>query len=185
MGMSRERKVLCGLGAVAAAGLMFDKAFLGTADASASTPVAEQASAAAPVQAVAGAVAARLEGGVRDAMERMLEKHASELMPSMDFGPDPVWTQKPAPPPAPADQPEPTRAAEPVMTGVLPGLTRTPSLSLVMPMHDGGLAVIDGHKLRVGQTHPDGYTLAAVHARSVTVTKGGQSATISLPSPGN
>jgi hypothetical protein len=54
-----------------------------------------------------------------------------------------------------------------------------------MPTRDGGLAVIDGHKLQAGQTHPDGYTLTAVHARSVTVVKDGVTATLSLPSPGN
>jgi hypothetical protein len=190
MGMSRERKVLFGLGAVAVAGLMFDKAFLGPAGASASqgTPdgAPARASAAAPVQAAAGAVASRLEGSVRDAMQRLLDKHTAELMPQMQFGPDPAWTQKVVPDNTAAEpkaDPAPTREA--VMTGVLPGLVKTPQLSLVMPTRDGGLAVIDGHKLQAGQTHPDGYTLTAVHARSVTVVKDGVTATLSLPSPGN
>lgn len=187
MGMSRERKVLCGLGAVAAAGLMFDKAFLGPADAAASAGPTAQAGLAAPVQAAAGAVSARLEGNVRDAMQRMLEKHAADLMPEMKFGPDPLWTQKITPEPqTPAEVQTPApKAPETVMTGVLPGLARTPALSLVMPTRDGGLAVIDGHKLQVGHRHPDGYTLTAVHARSVTVAKDGVSATLTLPSPGN
>jgi hypothetical protein len=187
MGISRERKVLCGLGAVAAAGLMFDKAFLGPADAAASAGAPQQAGLAAPAQAAANAVAARLEGGIRDAMQRMLEKHVSEQMPEMNFGPDPEWTRKMVlEAPAAAQTPTPAaKPAESVMTGVLPGLSKTPSLSLVMPTRDGGLAVIDGHRLQVGQMHPDGYTLTAVHARSVTVAKGGVSATLSLPSPGN
>ncbi len=187
MGMSRERKVLCGLGAVAAAGLMFDKAFFAPSDASASAGTVEQAGVAAPVQAAAGAVAARLEGGVRDAMRQLLEKHAADLMPDISFGPDPAWTQRIMPEPAlreAAADPAPA-APESVMVGVLPGVTKKPSLSLVMPMRDGGLAVIDGHRLRVGHTHPDGYELTAVHARSVTIAKDGVSATLTLPSPGN
>lgn len=187
MGMSRERKVLCGLGAVAAAGLMFDKAVIGPSGAAASQGAAEQAGVASPVQAIAGAVSNRLEGSVREAMQRMLEKHGADIMPEMNFGPDPVWTQKITPDlPAIAEaMTQAPKVPETVMTGVLPGLARTPSLSLVMPTRDGGLAVIDGHKLQVGHLHPDGYTLTAVHARSVTVTKDGVSATLTLPSPGN
>ncbi len=187
MGMSRERKVLCGLGAVAAAGLMFDKAFLAPSDASASEAVIEQAGVAAPVQAVTGAVAARLEGGIRDAMRQMLEKHTADLMPDISFGPDPAWTERILSEPVSGEAvATPTPAvAESTMTGVLPGVAKKPSLSLVMPMRDGGLAVIDGHRLQVGQLHPDGYSLTAVYARSVTITKDGVSATLSLPSPGN
>ncbi len=184
MGMSRERKVLCGLAAVAGAGLMFDMAFLAPSGAAAAPAQADQAAVAAPMQSAAAAAATRLENGVRDAMQRKLVGHAPEAMPHLAFGPDPLWTVAEVSGPALQAAPAPTPAAS-VMIGVLPGLNHTPALSLVMPTREGGVAVIDGHRIQVGQTHPDGYTLAAVQARSVTVIKDGISATLSLPSPGN
>jgi hypothetical protein len=54
-----------------------------------------------------------------------------------------------------------------------------------MPTRDGGIAVIDGHRMQVGQTHPDGYQLVGVDTRSVTISMGGSTAVLALPSPGN
>ena len=183
MGITRERKVLCGLGAVAVAGLMFDKAFLGPADASVDPGSAQQAVIAAP----ATGVAARLEGGVRDAMWKMLEQHARDTSPDMNFGPNPAWI--PAALVSMAAVPEvPQPGSEPAqnnMSGILPGLTATPALSLVMAAREGGIAVIYGHTMQVGQMHPGGFVITAIHARSVTITKDGFSATLTLPSPGN
>ena len=187
MGMPRERKVLVGLGAVALLGRGLDKAFLSSADAAAPAAAQAEAGLGSTTQSAVNAVAGRLQGGLRDAMTRMLEKHVAEAMPQMDFGPDPAWMQRlVAQTPLP-DSAEPAPAApRSVMTGVLPGLSGRPTLTLVMPTRSGGgVAVIDGHRLSVGQTHPDGYTLEAVHERSVTIAKDGATATLALPSPGN
>lgn len=187
MGMTRERKVLVGLGAVAVAGLMFDKVVLSPAEAAAGTEAPQAASAAGPVQAVAAAVTGRVEAGIRDAMLRRLEAHVSESQPDLAFGPSAAWTERltsalsdaAGANEAPADQ---TQAGP----EFLPGLARRPTLTLVMPTRDGGgLAVIDGHRVRQGETHPDGYRVEHVGARSVTVTLRGSTATLSLPSPGN
>jgi|TARA_R110000782_G_scaffold20675_19_gene55922 hypothetical protein len=185
MGMPRERQIVLGLGAVAVAGLMFDKVVLGPSESAAAETEVASADPAGPVRAAAAAVGAKVETKVRDAMMRALEDHVSESLPQMDFGPDAAWLTKAVAAGQPGDarpasEPEPTPD-----TGFLPGLSAKPKLSLVMPTRDGGIAVIDGHRLRAGQTHPDGYQLVSVDARSVTIALNGSAAVISLPSPGN
>ena len=186
MGMPRERKVLVGLGALAVAGLMVDQLFLQPDEAAAGPHASapEAASAGGPVQAVAAAVGTRVEAGIRDAMTRALGDYAAESTPDMAFGPDPAWNERirdVLAQPAPAD----TEAAPTPSGRILPGLNSTPRLTLVMPTRDGGIAVIDGHRMRVGQTHPDGYRLEAVQDRAATISMGGSTAVLSLPSPGN
>ena len=184
MGMPRDRKVMVGLGAVAVAGLMVDKVFLGPADASADTTALAAGSAAPGAPAAAGIVPARIEAGIREVMLRMLHAEGLETPPSLHFGPDPSWTVRPtvlAPPVTSA----PVSESGTDRGGILPGLTRTPTLSMIMPARDGGLAVIDGHRLRPGETHPDGYTLVSIQDRAVTISMGGSTASITLRSPGN
>lgn len=183
--MPRERQIVLGLGAVAVAGLMFDRVVLGPAESTAAPAPMASADSTSPVRAAAAAVGAKVEVRVREAMMRALEDHVAESLPSMEFGPDTSWltsaTASTQAKPAPAR--EPTKATP--ASGLLPGLSGTPTLSLVMPIRDGGIAVINGHRLSVGQTHPDGYRLVGVDARSVTISKDGASAVLSLPSPGN
>lgn len=189
MGMPRERKVLVGLGAVAVTGLMVDQLFLQPENAAASPQPApaETASAGGPVQAVANAVGGRVEAGIREVMTRALGDFAAEGTPEIAFGPDLAWTERlraaVQEPQAAAN--ENARPAQTVQTGILPGLTATPRLTLVMPTRDGGIAVIDGHRMRVGEVHPDGYRLEGVGVRSVSISMGGSTAMLSLPSPGN
>lgn len=183
MGMPRDRKVMVGLGAVAIAGLMVDKLFLSPSDAAAD-PVAVAGSGVTPgTPAVAGMVPARVEAGVREVMLRLFQAEGVEVPPQLQFGPDPAWTARPGQPAVLASQP--TAETIPASGGILPGLTKVPALSLIMPTRDGGLAVIDGHRLRPGETHPDGYTLVSIQDRSVTITMGGSTAVLSLRSPGN
>lgn len=188
MGMPRERKVLVGLGTLAVAGLMVDQMFLqpDPAEASSPSPAAETASAGGPVQAVAAAVGDRVQAGIRDAMTRAMGDFAAgaEVPPDIAFGPDPAWTQR-VRELLPEDTVSEPRA-EPAPSGeLLPGLSVSPRLTLVMPTRDGGIAVIDGHRMKVGQVHPDGYRLESVHDRAATISMGGSTATLRLPSPGN
>ena len=179
MGIPRERQVFVGLGVVAVAGLMFDKVVLAPSGASASEPAA--LASATPAAAIASAAAGKLQSGLRDAIDRAFEAHAHERMPELLFGPDDAWLSAPAGPTA--AQPPSALAEEPVASGVLPGLDVRPTLSLVMPTGRGGLAVIDGKRIAVGEIHPDGYRLIAVDDRSVTIGYAGATAVLRLPSP--
>ncbi len=186
MGMTRERKVLVGLGAVAVAGLMFDKVFLSPAEAAAGPEAPQAASAAGPVQAMATAVTSRVEAGIRDAMLRRLEAHVSESQPDLAFGPSAAWTERLTSALSAGAGVDEAPAQVQAGPEFLPGIARRPTLTLVMPTRDGGgLAVIDGQRVRRGETHPDGYRVEHVSARSVTVTLRGSTAVLSLPSPGN
>lgn len=181
MGMPRDRKVMVGLGAVAVTGLMVDKLFLAPSDASADTVATAGVAPGTP--AAAGVAPARVEAGVREVMLRLFQAENVEAPPQLRFGPDPSWTARSGATAVLASNP----AAEPtgVSAGILPGLSKAPTLSLIMPTREGGLAVIDGHRLRPGETHPDGFTLVSIQDRSVTITMGGSTALLSLRSPGN
>lgn len=171
--------MIVGLGVVAVAGLMFDKVVLAPSGASASETAAMAG--AAPAAAIASAAAGKFQSGLRDAIDRAFQAHAHERMPELIFGPDEAWLSAPARPMAvrpPAALPE-----EPAASGVLPGLNIRPKLSLVMPTGRGGLAVIDGKRIAVGEVHPDGYRLIAVDDRSVTIGYDGATAVLRLPSP--
>lgn len=183
--MPRERQIVLGLGAVAVAGLMFDRVVLGPAESSAAETEVASVDPTGVLQTAAATVGAKVETTVRDAMMRTLEDHMAESLPQMDFGPQAAWLTKPV---AAVQSDEDRSSPEPtVVPGreLLPGLSGTPKLSLVMPTRDGGIAVIDGHRMQVGQTHPDGYRLEGVDARSVTISLGGSTAVLALPSPGN
>jgi hypothetical protein len=182
MGMPRERRIFVGLGAVAVAGLMFDKVFLAPAGAAAAPAEIAAAGPAGVVESAVAAAGSRLESGLREAIGRALAEHASEALPAMEFGPRAAWTERAVP--GVIGQPAQTPAAAPAGE-FLPGLARVPQLSLVMPTSRGGVAVIDGQRLVVGQTHPDGFVLTGVQERSVTISLGGSTAVLSLPSPGN
>lgn len=183
--MPRERQIVLGLGAVAVAGLMFDKVVLGPAESSAAPTEVASADPTGPVRSAAAAVGAKVETTVREAMMKALQEHAAESLPQMDFGPDAAWITKPVAAAASGAAPVVAQPDPAPRGGVLPGLTGSPKLSLVMPTRDGGIAVIDGHRMQVGQTHPDGYQLVGVDTRSVTISMGGSTAVLSLPSPGN
>lgn len=185
MAIPRERKVLVGVGAIAISGLMFDKVFLGPDDAAASTPQAAEAALVSPVQAVTAAVATRVEGGIRDAMMRAMKDHVQEGTPELAFGLDAIISAQAVPEPdSTASQPETPGARSQAQGGFL-GLSKQPNLTLVMPTRDGGIAVIDGHRLRVGQTHPDGYRLERVQERVAVLSRDGMTANLVLPTPGN
>lgn len=184
MGMPRDRKVVVGLGAVAVAGLMVDKLFLAPGDAAASPPAPSAPAATPAAPATAGLVTPRVESGIRDTMLRLFQTEGVDVPPQLQFGPDPTWTIRAEAVPALAAS-EPLAEPAALSGGVLPGLSKVPTLSLIMPTRDGGLAVIDGHRLRPGEIHPDGYTLVAIQDRSVTIAMGGSTASLSLRSPGN
>lgn len=178
MGIPRERQVFIGLGVAAVAGLMFDKVVLSPTAAIASE--APATASVAPAPALASAAAGKLQVGLRDALRRAFEDYAGEQMPGLSFGPDEKWLVAPDRPVAPTAS---TEAVEAPSLSVLPGLNVRPTLTLVMPTSRGGLAVIDGKNMSVGEVHPDGYTLVAVDARSVTIGYNGATAVLNLPTP--
>lgn len=65
-----------------------------------------------------------------------------------------------------------------------PRTQRVPALTAVVSRGSGGIAVLDGKTLSVGETR-DGMTLVGVTARSATVRIGGREYTLSLPVAGN
>lgn len=180
MAISRERKIFAGLFVVAIGGLAFDKAFLSQADAAA--PAAPGlATASSPLAEVASAVQAKADIVIRDAMDRLLKEHIPDAMPDLAFGPAQAWIQPQDAPAIGIVSPATPGQVEPSSPAPTPS---TPTLSLVMPTDTGGVATIDGVTLRVGQTHPDGYRLISVEARSVMIERNGSTAMLTLPSPG-
>lgn len=180
MGMPRDRKVIVGVLGLAVGGLLIDRFVLGPSDATASDTPMATASAGGPVASVVQTAKAKVDASLRETVSKMLESHLTEQAPALGFGPDQSWMQREIAK-APAGEPVPATTA---MSGTLPGVESTPTLSLVMPTGSGGIAVIDGVRLQVGQTHPSGFRLIGVEARSVTIERNGAVAVLTLPSPG-
>jgi hypothetical protein len=114
-------------------------------------------------------------------MHRAFEGHVREQMPELLFGPDVSWLEAPKSEVSHAAASATQPLIEPRSSGVFPGVELNPRLSLVMPTGRGGMAVIDGQNMRVGEVHPDGYTLIAVDERSVTIGLNGVTARLRLP----
>lgn len=170
MGMPRDRIVVVGLLAVAGAGLVADRTIFRAEAQAAAEPVAEETSlAAAGVGKVQSAVAGLIRDQFREAFDTQFAAQADQI----EFGPAVEWMSRQA-----AEQP-----------AVVPGSVRTPqpvsqqglpSLTVVMPTQSGGVAVIDGVRLAIGQTHPSGFRLVAVGDRSATIVRDGRTIELAM-----
>ncbi|RMH29870.1 MAG: hypothetical protein D6692_03150 [Planctomycetota bacterium] len=170
MGMPRDRIVVVGLLAVASAGLVADRTIFRAEARAASEPVAQETTlAAAGVGKVQSAVAGLIRDQFREAFDAQFAAQADQIA----FGPAAEWMSRQA-----VEQPAvDTRSAQTPQPLSEQGL---PSLTIVMPTQSGGIAVIDGVRLTIGQTHPSGFRLVAVGDRSATIVRDGRTIELTM-----
>ncbi len=170
MGMPRDRIVVVGLLAVAGAGLVADRTIFRTEAQAAVEPAPDQGPLAA---AGVGKVQTAVAGLIRDQFKQAFDAEFAGQADKLDFGPAAEWMTRPV-----AQQP-----------AVVPGSVRAPvpanpqglpSMTVVMPTQSGGVAVIDGVRLAVGQTHPSGFRLVAVGDRSATIVRDGRTIELAM-----
>ena len=168
--LTRERKVLLGVLAVAGAAMFLDRAVLGGGPQQASASVSDAAAAArpAPGTAVGGESPASIRA-------RLQQAASADQVDSPDaFRTPSKWLKVPAGASAPASQ----SPADPVLTGVA-RLRLTGIIS-----GDPARAVIDGTLLQVGD-EIGGLVVQAIDPdnRVVTIQSGGQTFTLNLDIP--
>ena len=171
MGMPRDRIVVVGLLAIAGVGLIADRTVF-RAEACAAEPVGTEPPSLAA--AGAGMVQTAVAGMIRDQFRAAFKPGLADRAGELDFGPAAEWMtrQAPAMPPSPAEgTPLVQRPAQEA------GL---PMLTLVMPTRSGGVAVIDGVRLGVGQSHPSGFKLLSVGDRTATILRNGRAVELSM-----
>lgn len=187
MGMSKERKVFVGLFAIAIGGFCLDRMVLApSAAAAAETPAA--ASVTSGLAGITDGVSEKVSGTVRAALRDVLSSQIDESFGqqagSLRFGPAAEWVNAVDLPTPGGDginltvTPADAGSARPAQTG-----SATPGLTMVMPTSSGGIAMIDGVRLRVGQTHPAGFILVAVGDRTATIERDGERTVLSMPMP--
>lgn len=179
MAIARERQVFIGLLAIAGTGLMLDRAVLGPKSASAGVDGPDEpavlAGASETVRAAVGRASAASIAG-------MFERFGGQSLEGLNFGPEAAWTEREVLDAVIEAQQAPAVGA----TTVVPSDPSLSSfkLSLVMPTQSGGVAVINGMRMQLGQWHPDGFRLMHVGERSVVLEVDGKSVTVNLPRTG-
>ncbi len=187
MGMSKERRVFVGLFALAISGLAVDRVLLSPSEAAAAIDPAVQ-SPVGTVERLTGALAAQAGGAtgerLQDIIAERIDESVAQQAAMLRFGPSPDWIAAPDEVPSAGGLIDLTSV--PGSPGRVPtgnARAESHSLTMVMPMSTGGIAVIDGVRLRVGQTHPDGFALIAVGDRTATIERGGNRVVLSMPVP--
>lgn len=183
MAIARERQVFIGLMLVAGTGLMLDRAVLGPRPAEAGIAAGEEPALLADTTtslrtAIGKASAASIAG--------MFERFGGNSSDGLNFGPDAAWTEREVAEIITADfsaSRDEAEAGQPAPTLTDPVLARI-KLSLVMPTQSGGVAVINGARMQLGQWHPDGFQLIHVGERSVVIEIDGKPTTVNLPRTG-
>lgn len=178
MGMSKERIVFVSLAGIAGAGLMVDRLFLAPDSADASTPASDSGFLSEQIASATGSVQNAIQTTLKDKLQGVIEKELAGQAGSLQFGPAQAWVQAPqivSPAAIPGQATQLT----------LPPANNQPAdplpLTMVMPTSDGGgLAVIGGVRLRVGEVHPDGFRLIKVDARTATIIEDGQERVLTM-----
>lgn len=179
MAIARERQVFIGLMVIAGAGLMVDRALLGPKSAAAGVEGSAEPAAMADASAAVREVVGRASAAT---IATMFERFGSQGLEGLNFGPEAAWTDR-----------EVLGAVIDVPTSPQVGMTIEPpadpavarfKLSLVMPTQTGGVAVVNGVRMQLGQWHPDGFQLIHVGERSVVLEVDGKSVTVNLPRTG-
>lgn len=179
MAIARERLVFIGLLVVAGTGLVLDRAVLGPKPASAGVDgVAEPAVLAGASETVRAAVGRASAASIAG----MFERFSGQSVEGLNFGPEAAWTEREVLDVVIDAQQAPAVGATTVVPPD-PSLARF-KLSLVMPTQSGGVAVINGDRMQVGQWHSDGFRLIHVGERSVVLEVDGRSVTVNLPRTG-
>jgi len=181
---------MVGIFGIATAGLAVDRFVLGPSSASAAMPGTELASAGGPLGELAASATEVLRGSLQQALKDTLQAEidpgAAQRAGSIDFGPAAAWTANAASLSAPGIDLSVTPAGGGAVAPSGPSPfrgTATPGLTMVMPTSNGGIAVIDGVRLRVGQTHPDGFRLVSLGDRTATIEHNGERFVLSMPVP--
>jgi hypothetical protein len=192
MGMTRERKVIVGIFGIALVGLGADRVFFSPSGAAAAMPTPAAASAAGPLAGLADSLTSGLRDSVqtklRDTLQAKIESDLAEQAGSIEFGPAAEWLRQPALAAAQPSginlsvTPSPSNAVADRGPSPFAGAA-TPGLTTVMPTAAGGIATIDGVRLRVGQVHPSGFRLLSVGDRTATIERDGETLVLSMPLP--
>ncbi|MFK7883792.1 MAG: hypothetical protein AB8F26_06365 [Phycisphaerales bacterium] len=176
--MSKERWIFVGLAGVASAGLMVDRLILAPSSASAALPTDQAALLAGPVSSATNTLGDAATRSLKGVLQSVVRDELASKASSLEFGPAAEWVKTPE-----------LLLAESSAGGQnLNGtLTRQVSesnvqerLTLVMPTSTGGIAVIGGKRLRVGEVHPSGFRLLGVQDRSVTIERDGVKSVLTM-----
>ncbi|MEM9372417.1 MAG: hypothetical protein AAGA55_02135, partial [Planctomycetota bacterium] len=119
-----------------------------------------------------------------DVLANSVDQSLGENAESLRFGPAPEWLASADP--GPADEPGidlSVTASDLTRTPARPEGSPTPGLTMVMPTSGGGIAMIDGVRLRVGQRHPSGFLLLSVGDRTATIEIEGERTVLAMPIP--
>jgi hypothetical protein len=175
--MNRKRWIYVGVLGVASVAFIVDRLFLGTPETAEAKPAAQTPKAARPT-----AASKKPQGQpvVVDPSLAWLEKLAEPGTERDVFAPSPEWLAR-----SKAEAAEAAAAAE-REKGPQPGSPRAfeeaHKLQATTVMGQGGLAVVDGQCLSVGETL-DGFRLARVEAGQVEFRRGADRVTLTLPMP--
>ncbi len=168
MKLTNRQKAAFALLAVAVAALVVDRLYFTPASAAAQSPLARAVASAAPVVRVpsaVGSMAAPTLGLISDQLKSITTPDLSDLPDA--FEPSHSWV---------ASQ-QPTAAAPTDHSAA--DFVATHKLSAVLESENGGVAIVDGQLLRVGQRLGE-FALTAVGSRWAEFTKNGTSVRLTM-----